>query len=318
LGTFFKPFFGSIGNASNKVKGFIYNNINWIGINDWPDSQITLNPSVIEIFAAETAKTNYQIAADVLRVGQKPYEGPGITAGWQSPDKVLHIISKDKYWALNQGGAQSVWTKASHIKNIAPFSTAPAVNGLRPWEGEGITATWTVPGEGHRYLRIMSKNRFYRYDYQTGAWYNGPIPFTDPTNYWSKAPAVNGLRPWEGEGITAVWAAPDGFLRVVSRNRFYRYNPRTSRWDFAQAFPLRDAKNLWNKAPLNNSIDRARPWEGAGITAAWVKDGSLLQIKSRDRYWELNLTTNQWTPSHGNYRDLPMTSIWKTAPFVAI
>jgi hypothetical protein len=229
---------------------------------------------------------------------------------------VLHIISKDKYWELDQKSSPAVWTRAAHIANVAPFNSAPAVNGLHPWEGEGITATWTMPSENHRYLRIVSKNRFYRYDYQTGAWYNGPNPFTDPKNYWLKAPPINGLRPWEGEGITAAWVQSDNLLRIVSRNRFYRYNFAARRWDFARAFPF--ANNLWNQAPLNNDIDRAKPWDGAGFTAAWVKDGRFLQIKSRDKYWEIDLVANKWTPSHGNYRDLPMSNIWKSAPFLAI
>src|SRR4029079_2985392 len=169
-------------------------------------------------------KATFQLPDDVLRVGQKPFEGPGITAGWQSLDKVLHIISKDKYWELDQKSSPAVWARAAHIANVAPFNSAPEVNGPRPLEGEGITATWTMPSENHRYLRIVSKNRFYRYDYQTGAWYTGPNPFTDPKNYWLKAPPINGLRPWEGECITAAWVQSDNLLRIVSRNRFYRYN----------------------------------------------------------------------------------------------
>jgi hypothetical protein len=318
INTYFEPFFGSIKNQSNRVKGFIYNNINWVGINDWPDAQITLNPAVVKSFANETAKPNFQIPPDTLRVGQKPFEGPGITAGWQSQDKVLHIISKDKYWELDQKTPPGVWTKATHIANVAPFASAPAVNGLRPWEGEGITATWTVPSENHRYLRIISKNRFYRYDYQTSTWYTGPNPFTDPTNYWIKAPAINRLKPTDAEGITAVWVQSDNLLRVVSKNRLYRYNFAARRWDFARAFPLLIPNNPWDKAPWNNDIDRAKPWDGIGFTAAWVKDGRFLQIKSRDKYWEMDLVANQWTPAHGNYRDLPMNSIWKSAPFVAI
>jgi hypothetical protein len=319
---FFKPYFGAIEQESNAIKGFIYINTGWDNAQtpDWPNAQIEHNPAVVELFANETAKPNFVIPSDTVRVGQKPYEGPGITAGWHSADKVLHIISKDKYWELNQSGASSLWTMATDIYNVAPFASAPAVNGLRPWEGDGITATWTVPSENHRYLRIISKNRFYRYDYQTGAWYNGPNPFTDPMNYWSKAPAINGLRPWEGEGITAVWAAPDNYLRIVSKNRLYRFNYAKQQWDFASAFPLADRNNAWNKAPLNNDVDRLKPWEGEGITAAWVKDGYLLQIKSRDKYWELDLRYPPipWTTTHGNYRDLPMNSIWKAAPFVAI
>ena len=320
LESYFNPYFSSIEEPSNNIKGFIYINTDWQNTPtpSWPNSQIEQAPRIVEKFAAETAKPNFQIPADTLRVGQKPFEGPGITAGWQSQDKVLHIISKDKYWELDQKTSPGVWTKATHIANVAPFASAPAVNGLRPWEGEGITATWTVPSENHRYLRIISKNRFYRYDYQTNAWYAGPNPFNDPTNYWVKAPAINGLKPTDGAGITAVWVQSDNLLRVVSQNRFYRYSFAARRWDFTRAFPFPSPTNPWNKAPWNNNIDRARPWEGAGFTAAWVKDGRFLQIMSRDKFWEMDLVTNQWTPWHGNYRDLPMNSIWKSAPFVAI
>jgi hypothetical protein len=320
LKKFFTPYFSSIKAATNNIKGFIYINSKWANTptSEWPSSQIEQIPAVVKKFATETAKPNFQIPPDVLRVGRKPFEGPGITGAWQRADKKLHIVSKDKYWVLDQSTPRPVWTTATDIANVAPFNTAPAVNGLRPWEGEGITAVWTVARENHRYLRVISRNRFYRYDYQAGAWYSGPNPFTDPKNYWSKAPAINRLRPWEGVGITAVWVANDNNMRIISRNRFYRYNFTAGRWDFAQAFPLADANNHWNHAPLNNNIDRARPWEGEGITAAWIKNGYLLQLISRDKYWELNLKLNRWTAAHGNYRDLPMKHIWKSAPFVTL
>ncbi len=324
---FFDPYFSHIENSNYNVKGFIYLNNLWSAdpVNaylKWPDTRIQSNPSVVNRFVTETAKPYFQVPSTVLQIGQKPYEGPGISAGWQSSDGVLHIISRDKYWELNQP-AGNVWTVASPVASVAPFTNFPdaaRINGLAPWESGGITAAWFTPSESNRYLRIIGGgNRFYRYDYQTATWWTGGNPWNIATNTWSQAPTVNGLKPWDGGGITAAWVAPDNYMRVISKDRFYRQNLTTGLWDTASTalgvLPLGNA--TWSAAPL---VDGLKPWQGAGITAAWVKDGHILQLKNKDRYWEWDLTAAgglEWG-IHGNYRDGDNANVWKKAPFIEI
>ncbi len=332
---YFNLYFDQINNSGNYIKGFVYNNVNWAGYagipgadqyKDWGDARIQLSPQVSQLFGDNIKLTRYQISPETFYIGQKPFEAEGITAGWHSAsNNILHVVSKDKYWELDldlQAQGKSAWVKSDYIANVPPFSTAPAVNTLKPWQGGGITAIWTSAREQHRYLHVMSKDRYYRYDTVQQIWSIDGQP-NDPSTFWSSAPLVSGLKPWQGDGITAVWEYPgDNYMRVVSKNRYWQFNNATGTWTFSSTLPVADNNHPFGAthAPL---IDNVRPWETAGITAAWMKDGHLLQIKSKDKYWEWDYALTpydgrEWTANYGNYRDLDNRNIWKLAPFIEI
>jgi hypothetical protein len=321
---FFSPYFNTIESPSNVIKGFVYISTNWAATGEqptWADTSLEKNQTALNYFAQETAKPIFNAGLDPLKVGTKPFEGNGITGRFEKSG-LLNIISKDKIWQLQR--SNNTWLKATYMKDDPFWESAPVINGLKPYEGEGVTAAWYTASDNS--LRVISKNRFYRYNFTNNQWdFAQALPFLSlPNNPWNQAPAINGLKPWDAEGVTAAWVDNENNLRVVSKNRLWRLNQTSGQWDFAQALPFATLpSNPWHNAPV---ADGLKPWEGVGITASeFINDGTpkgKLVLVSKDKYWTWDLNTDLWDTTvnvgYGNYRDQSNTNIWKKAPFIEL
>jgi hypothetical protein len=129
------------------------------------------------------------------------------------------------------------------------------------------------------------------------------------------APDVDGLRPWEGEGVTAAWVNVDGNLGIISRDRYWVLRLSDRAWISRGSFDSLPGSHIWMRAPHDHRVDYQRPWRGAGLTAGWVIPEGYLGAVSRDKYWVLNQGSWQWI-AWGKFSDLPSSHVWKRAPQV--
>ncbi len=102
------------------------------------------------------------------------------------------------------------------------WKAAPAVGAQKPWEGAGVTAAWPSAMSGGP-LAIASADRYWSYDFKTGTFAAASGLLKDA---WAMAPAVDGQKPWEGPGVTAVYwtyaaGATTGTATVISRSRYW-------------------------------------------------------------------------------------------------
>ncbi len=121
--------------------------------------------------------------------GAVPWEGPGVTAGYFTPNGAeFHAVSKDKIWIRKTSDTDPRnWTwvpdgGAFPLADRAPFSTAPAVGGVRPFDGKGVTAAYFV---GAKFF-LISVDKMWIYD---GAAWSGSGLVKDMPG-WSAAPTA--------------------------------------------------------------------------------------------------------------------------------
>ncbi|MBN1778791.1 MAG: hypothetical protein JW816_01040 [Candidatus Buchananbacteria bacterium] len=95
----------------------------------------------------------------------------------------------------------------------------PPIDGKYPWDDAGITAA----GETLDFGWIISKDKIWFFDFVNGDY--------DPTltgrldQLWSNAPTVDGLKPWEGGGVTAFTPEFNGVsMKIFSGNRVWYKN----------------------------------------------------------------------------------------------
>jgi hypothetical protein len=173
---------------------------------------------------------------------RKPWEGPGITAAWHTQDNsILTIISKDLYWNLQW--STSGWISSGLVQNLPPFSSMTAathgVDGLLPWQGAGITASWH--SQNGSVLSIVSEYRFWNLNWTSGTsavfqagsnkrlW---EVPFFAGSDQkcCKNIPGIVGStidfsQLWEGAGVTAAWHTfNNATLTLVSENKLWNLN----------------------------------------------------------------------------------------------
>jgi hypothetical protein len=226
----------------------------------------------------------------------KPYEGSGVTAAYEGPSgTALTLISVDKYWLFDW---TSGWSGSGLLASVPAWSAAPAVGGLKPYEGEGVTAAYNDPSFGQ--FAIISKDKYWIFDRTSNSWTSSGLL----QDAWAAAPEVNGLKPFQGDGVTAAYNNPGGStLTIISRDKYWLYTWGTSTWSAGGLL-----SNAWSAAP---SVAGVKPFEGDGVTAAYNDPSvSTLSIISRDKYWQYTWATSSWTGS-GSLADA-----WATAPTV--
>jgi hypothetical protein len=180
----------------------------------------------------------------------------------------------------------------------------------KPFEVKGVTGRYEKDGISY----IISGNKLWKLRRSDNQWIWGGFMKDDP--FWSSAPTVNNLKPWDGSGVTAIWYVPATsveapYLRVISQNRFYRFNYTTNKWDYASILPISDPTNPWSDAKMP-ALNGVKPWQGDGVTAAWVAKDGYLRIVSKDKMWRLNNSTNTWDAL--SFSSLPADNPWKKAP----
>lgn len=123
--------------------------------------------------------------------GQVPWEGPGVTAAYFSPEGTsFFAISRGKSWQRKTSDPDPKnWTwvgdgGALNVADLKPFSTAPAVAGQKPWEGPGVTAVYYV---GPKFF-VISADKLWVHDGRT--WVTSGLLKDMPG--WTSAPAVGG------------------------------------------------------------------------------------------------------------------------------
>jgi hypothetical protein len=136
--------------------------------------------------------------------GFLPYEDVGVTAAYFDPTgTTFYAISKDRQWSGPWSG--STFATARSLRTAPEWTTAPKVGGVGPYEGAGVTAFYLDPT--HTTFYVISKDKQW-----SGTWasnsFTGGMLLKD-NSYWANAPKVDGLLPYEGDGVTAVYFSPD-------------------------------------------------------------------------------------------------------------
>jgi hypothetical protein len=234
----------------------------------------------------------------------------------------VYLLSGDRYFTavlntvdggVNQGVPQT-WGESGHIKTL--WADNPPIDGINVWSEEGITATYQ-PKEFQAYFVI---NRAKRWGLTPGGW----VVATDGkpntvADDWivngNGPPAIDGVAPWQGPGVTAVYYNPTNTTMYVhSGAKLWVRNvtgndPATWSWlryeaDAGPEAGTRVTGNLadipmWQSAPV---VGGQRPWEGKGVTAAWYI-GPRLFVFNVDKYWiwegsrwEKSGVVTEWRP----------------------
>jgi hypothetical protein len=147
--------------------------------------------------------------------GFLPYEDAGVTAAYfDSTGTTFYAVSKDRQWAGPWSG--TTFTTARSLRLAPEWTAAPKVGGAAPYEGAGVTAFYQDPT--HTTFYVISKDKQW-----SGSWANNSFTtgiLLKDNSYWANAPKVDGLLPYEGDGVTAAFLSPDGTqLIAVSGNR---------------------------------------------------------------------------------------------------
>lgn len=187
----------------------------------------------------------------------------------------------------------------------AAANSADLPGGVKPWDGDGVTAAWNAPGT----LQIVSGDRHWILDVRStdpSQWsWSLAHRFTDYCGFWRNSgdPA-----PWSASGVTAAWQTGD-HLVLVSVDRYWTVNSSRGRWEVKGKLLSQDP--LWKAAPRGRT-GGAAPWDLDGVTAAWILGNGFTAV-SRDKYWTFDTSTGRWSGS-GFLADNP---VWAAAPRVA-
>jgi endonuclease/exonuclease/phosphatase family metal-dependent hydrolase len=210
-----------------------------------------------------------------------PWEGGTISAAWLDPAGFgYHAVNRRLAWDVESCPADpGHWSPdaGADLPETAPWSSAPAVDGQFPWDGDGVTAAWTIGNK----LYVVSRDRYWVLDSGAGSWLASGLLSTA----WADVPEVGGLQPHEGPGVTAAWVDGREGTKVVvaSGDRFWTLEPTQTEpdgWPCSSSGMLQDQPG-WADAP---EVDGQWPWEG--ITAAWRdEDRGILGVISGNSYW---------------------------------
>ncbi|MBD3363309.1 hypothetical protein GF362_06325 [Candidatus Dojkabacteria bacterium] len=124
-------------------------------------------------------------------------------------DSVM-LISRNKYWIFNATLTQLIsW---GNLADHRYWQKAPSVSGIKPWEGEGVTAAWTA--RNGDYMYIVNKNKYWIQDLSSHQWIESGEFEED--KIWQSISEVDGVFPWEGNGITSGWTSTTGDIYITN------------------------------------------------------------------------------------------------------
>ena len=151
------------------------------------------------------------------------------------------MISSDLWWEFRANGSWGIGDRLATLWG-GPSGPQP-VNGRLPWDPPGVTASWSaVNGTVRTYV---SKDLYWRRSFANGAW-SWSQGHVNTLQWWSSAPpdAGTGHRPWEGDGVTAVFRAA-GRLWIISKDKYWRLDEGTGSWQNGRLI------QIWSGAPAS-------------------------------------------------------------------
>lgn len=247
---------------------------------------------------------------------RKPWEGPGVTGVLPISGNTALVLSGDLYFTaeFDTGAADAsdpslgqlvAWREAGALADL--WADAPPSFGQLPWENPGVTAVYISKTSGAQVI-ISRFRRWVRIDEE---WTAAGSVVDDFLVNDAGPPAIDGSIPWEGNGITATYFAPNGAsFFVISQDKGWQRttsDPDPQNWTWTDAGFLLAETAPWQTAPL---VGGRRPYEGQGVTAAYYVGGKLFVI-SVDRMWAHDGKT--WVSSGM----LASMSGWSGAPSAA-
>jgi hypothetical protein len=145
--------------------------------------------------------------------GRAPWDGTGVTAIFQGNEGTVHVVSRDLFWVLLPETGHTL--SSGHVRDLLP-PDPPTVDGLLPWEGDGITGIGLFAE-----CLALSGDRYYRCS--AGAWGRaGHV-----SELWPALPAVDGALPWDPPGITAFHQSVLDVCTIVSGDRWWEIDCTT-------------------------------------------------------------------------------------------
>jgi len=120
--------------------------------------------------------------------GTEPWQGDGVSATYFGPNgATFTVISQNRGWTRKTSDPDPknwTWNDAGFaLADTAPFSTAPAVGGQRPFEGKGVTTAYYVGAK----LFVISVDKLWAYN--GTAWVSSGL--LSSMQGWSSAPSAN-------------------------------------------------------------------------------------------------------------------------------
>jgi hypothetical protein len=267
-------------------------------------------------------------AADAC-VPRKPWEGPGVTGVLPIGNSSALVLNGERYfiadfnldgdaaWDPNLGSVLA-WHETGLLENY--WANAPLVDGLRPWDGPGVTAAYLDKASGAAII-ISQYRRWTR----SGTQWTAAGSIADDWRINGAGPTLlDGQVPWEGVGVTAAYFTPNGdrFYAISQDKAWIRdtqnADPKSWTWipnpdpdagNEAGPSPAPGAFALagsvdWNNAP---TVDGKRPYDDPGVTTAYYILPKFFVV-SVDKMWTGDGRT--WNES-GHLRDMPG---WSSAP----
>lgn len=200
-------------------------------------------------------------------------EPPGVTAFGMNERFMLFengpagtTLFQGQYYWFDDDPSTPQWTTWGSLADL--IADAPAVEGRKPWDDQGITAVYW----DHIETVLISHDRY---------WHHNGYRFDESGHvrdlFPPSPPTVDGQLPWEGEGITgyALRAWSEGL--VISGQRYYEYS--SLRW-------IRGG-HVADRFPDLPAIEGTLPGDPPGISALFEHDG-LYTLVHGDFYWEID------------------------------
>lgn len=234
----------------------------------------------------------------------------------QAVNGLFSVTSKDKYWVLRM--ADNVWVSTGRYADRPAddiWKQMPQIDNQYAWDfPEGITAGWD--DRWRNQFTVVSKDKYWvlHLDEHNMRW-GSYGSFANVGYVWSATNCSVGSydQPWKTpDGVTAGWFGEDGAFTVISKDKYWIMGGDTSQWHKCGQFsPQSDG--IWGDASKPVS-DQAHPWQGAGITAGWVRDSDgLFTVVSGDKAWWAFPPYTSW---HGS-GVMPTHDVWNNAASVA-
>ena len=201
---------------------------------------------------------------------------------------------------FDAGKTEPQWPDASSTRDAGAIDARDAGSGdagdckadlAEPWSGAGVSTAWI----NQSVLTVVSGDRYWTYDYGTGAW--GTTGHLE--TLWAGVLPIDGLLPWQDVGVHATYVVGTT-LTIISGDRYWTVDTGTHIWGTTGHIAT-----LWSSAPSNGGF---LPWNAPDVQTAYPYQSGLTII-SADRYWIQNLTNGTWTTG-------ALESSWAGAPKV--